>query len=66
LAKEAAKIAHKQKIFEERRNRIHNTKQRTIGLDIQALDAQVAEKKKGHERDQDVLNYESEFIVYIS
>jgi hypothetical protein len=58
LAKEAAKIAYKRKQNEERRQRIHNAKQRTIGLDIPALDAQVAEKQRSHQKDKDILNFE--------
>jgi hypothetical protein len=64
LAKEAAKIAHKRQIFEERRRRIHDHKQRTIGLDIPALDAQVAEKKKNSQRDHDVLMFERKSIRF--
>lgn len=64
LAKEAAKIAFKRKQNEERRQRIHNAKQRTIGLDIQALDAQVAEKQRNNMRDKDVLNFESTLLVH--
>jgi hypothetical protein len=60
LAKEAAKIAYKRQILEQRKLRIHNAKQRTIGLDIDALDAQVAEKQRNKARDQDILNFESE------
>lgn len=59
LAKEAAKIAYKRQILEQRKLRIHNAKQRTIGLDIEGLNAQVAEKQRGQARDKEILNYES-------
>ncbi len=61
LAKEAAKIAYKRQQNEQRRMRIHNAKQRTIGLDIAGLDAQVAEKQRSHQKDKDILNFESKF-----
>jgi hypothetical protein len=60
LAKEAAKIAYKRQQMEQRKLRIHNSKQRTIGLDIAGLDAQVAEKQRSQARDKDILNFESE------
>jgi hypothetical protein len=59
LAKEAAKIAYKRQQNEQRKLRIHNAKQRTIGLDIAALDAQVAEKQRGRAHDKDIINFES-------
>jgi len=58
LAREAAKIKFKREQNEKRRIRIHNAKQRTIGLDVEALDAQVAEKKASQNADQDQLNFE--------
>ena len=64
LAKEAAKIAYKRQQNEQRRLRIHNAKQRTIGLDIAALDAQVEEKKRRQAHDNDILNFESMFNLF--
>jgi hypothetical protein len=58
LAKEAAKIAYRREQNEMRRLRIHNAKQRTIGLDIEALDAQVAEKRANASDDVDRMNIE--------
>lgn len=46
MAKEEAKIQRKREAFEQRRLRILNAKVRIIGLDVDALDAQVAEKRQ--------------------
>lgn len=45
-AKEEAKIARKRAANEERRQRILNAKTRVLGVDVDALDAQVEEKRK--------------------
>ena len=62
MAKEAAKIAYKRQQNEQRRLRIHDAKQRTIGLDIPALDAQVAEKQRNNMRDRETANYERKIL----
>jgi hypothetical protein len=59
LAKEAAKIAYRRMQNEKRRVHIHDAKQRTIGLDIEALDAQVAKKRANASDDVDRMNIES-------
>lgn len=67
LAKEAAKIAYKRQQNEQRRLRIHNAKQRTIGLDIEGLNAQVAEKQRNNMRDRDLINLERKYsILFLS
>lgn len=63
LAKEAAKIAYKRQQNEQRRLRIHNAKQRTIGLDIEGLNAQVAEKQRNNMRDRDLINLERKYSI---
>jgi hypothetical protein len=67
LAKEAAKIAYRRMQNEKRRVRIHDAKQRTIGLDIEALDAQVAEKRANASDDVDRMNVESKmpFVTFL-
>lgn len=58
LAKEEMRIKHKQQIYAQRRDRIHNAKTRMFGIDVQALDAQMAEKRNQKNRDTDLENYE--------
>jgi len=53
-SKEDAKIMRKKDLFEQRRIRILNAKQRIIGLDLDALDAQVEEKKRQKEREREL------------
>lgn len=55
MAKEEAKIARKREQYEQRRQRILNAKVRTMGLDVQTLDQQVAEKQrlKAQEKETD-------------
>jgi len=48
MRKDEAKIQRKREANEQRRLRIMNAKVRIIGLDVDALDAQVAEKKQNH------------------
>lgn len=64
LAKEALKIAARRRFDAERTARIHNAKQRLIGLPIQGLDAQVAERQQRNMHDRDVLNYESKTVYH--
>ena len=66
LRREAAKIAYRRKFDAERTARIHNAKQRLIGLPIQGLDAQVAERQQRNAHDQDVLNYERKYKLVVS
>ena len=46
LEKEAAKIARKRLVNEQRKERILNPRRRTIGIDVDALDQQVAEHNR--------------------
>lgn len=46
MAKEEAKIKLRREANEQRRLRIMDARARTMGLDIDALNAQVAEKEK--------------------
>jgi hypothetical protein len=59
MAKEDAKLAHKRQMFEERRLRIINAKARTMGLDVQTLDHQVAEKQKLKSQEKEANAFES-------
>ena len=54
LVKEAAKIARKRLVNEQRKERILNPRRRTIGIDVDALDQQVAE----HSRLRDIQGEE--------
>ena len=49
-AKEEARIARKRAEMDKRCKRILNPRTRVIGLDVAALDAQVAEKRATGER----------------
>jgi hypothetical protein len=65
LAKEAMKIAARRKFDAERTARIHNAKHRLIGLPIEGLDAQVAEKQRRKQHDIDVINFESKRYYFV-
>lgn len=49
VKKEAAKIAAKRLVNEQRKSRILNARTRTIGIDVDALDRQVAESRSRKE-----------------
>jgi hypothetical protein len=53
LDKETAKIEAKRRANEERTKRFLNARQRTLGVDVQALDAQVAEKRRNQQNSDD-------------
>lgn len=53
LDKEAARIRLKREANAARAERFLDARQRTLGLDLQALDAQVAEKKRNTASDQE-------------
>jgi hypothetical protein len=61
LAKEEAKIQRTREANEQRRLRILNAKVRIIGLDVDALDAQVAEKRQNASNKNENDRLESEF-----
>jgi hypothetical protein len=58
MAKEEAKIARKREIYDQRRVRILNAKARTMGLDVQTLDQQVAERARAKQQDKDADKFE--------
>jgi hypothetical protein len=58
MAKEEAKIARKREMFEQRRLRILNAKARTMGLDVQTLDQQVAERQRQKLAEKDADKYD--------
>ncbi|EGD76426.1 hypothetical protein PTSG_07543 [Salpingoeca rosetta] len=51
--REAAKLEAKRRRAEERKNRIFNARQRTMGLDVEALEQQIAEKKQREEEEKE-------------
>lgn len=53
LSREQAKIDRKRELFEQRRVRVLNAKVRLIGLDVQALNEQVEEKRRLRSAEQD-------------
>ena len=55
LAKDEAKLRHKREQNEIRRIRFHNSRLRTIGIDVEALDAQVEEKRR-QKNDREEMN----------
>ena len=55
LAKDEAKLRHKREQNEIRRIRFHNARLRTIGIDVEALDAQVEEKRR-QKNDREEMN----------
>ena len=55
LAKDAARLKLKREQNEIRRLRFHNARLRTIGIDVEALDAQVEEKRR-LQSDRDEMN----------
>lgn len=61
LAKEEAKIKRTREANEQRRLRILNAKVRIIGLDVDALDAQVAEKRQNASNKTDNDRIESSY-----
>jgi len=53
LDKEASKIEAKRRANEERTKRFLNARQRTLGVDVQGLDAQIAEKRRNQQNNDD-------------
>lgn len=53
LDKESARIEAKRRANEERTKRFLNARQRTLGVDVQGLDAQVAEKRRNQQNNDD-------------
>ncbi len=58
LAKEEARIKAKREANEQRRIRYLNAKARMIGLDVQSLDQQVAEKQRLKQNEKDADRFE--------
>jgi hypothetical protein len=50
--KEEARIRHKREVNRIRVERIHNSRNRLIGVDVDALDAQVAEMQRNRRNDK--------------
>lgn len=50
--KEAAAIERRRNLEEQRKSRIFNAKTRLIGVDVQALDQQVKDRKQWEEREK--------------
>jgi hypothetical protein len=61
LRKEENRIRYKREVNRIRAERIHNARNRLIGLDVDALDAQVAEVQRNRQNDrlEDRLDRES-------
>jgi type II secretory pathway component PulM len=59
IAKEEARIRYKREQNEIRRQRFQNARLRTIGLDVEALDAQVQEKVKNKGDRDEVIRLDS-------
>jgi len=58
LDKEEARIRLRRKNNEDRRERLLNARKRVIGVDVDALDAQVAEMHRGRNDDKEALRVE--------
>ena len=52
------RIARKREVFEKRRENLLNARKRVIGLDVEALDAQVAEMRRNRADDKDADRFE--------
>lgn len=61
IAKDQARINMRRDANEERRIRYLNAPRRLIGIDTQALDAQVAEIRKNRHDNKEADRMESEF-----
>ena len=59
--KEEAKINRMRQMQEERRDRIFNTKERTIGINIKALDQQAEQNKHQKVMEKEKLRLESKY-----
>ena len=57
--KEQMKLQFKRDANQLRNQRFLNARQRVIGVDVAALDAQVLEKRLAHEDNQELLRLES-------
>ena len=62
LDKEALRIQAKREANDKRTERFLNARMRTIGLDVQALDAQVAEKQRNQQNGVDSDKLESNIV----
>jgi hypothetical protein len=58
LQREELRIKAKREANEERRKRFLNARSRLIGLDVAALDQQVAEKEERRRREQEITKLE--------
>ena len=66
MAKEQAKINHRRNADEERRMRYLNAPKRLIGIDAQALDAQVAEMRQNRDDHKEADRMESKHTIPIN
>ncbi|RYG95646.1 hypothetical protein EON65_55675 [archaeon] len=64
LAREQAKILKRREDNETRRQRYLQAKVRLIGVDVQALNAQVAEKERSRQNERDNNKYDRKFFSY--
>ena len=64
LDKESKRIECKRQANAARTERFLDARQRTLGLDLQALDAQVAEKKRNQQNDNDSDRLERMLFIY--
>lgn len=60
MQRDELRIKAKREANEERRKRFLNARSRLIGLDVAALDQQVAEKAQRRQREQEIARLESE------
>lgn len=59
--KEEAKINRMREMQEERRNRVMNTKERTIGVSIEGLNLQSKQNQYQKDMEKERLRFESKF-----
>lgn len=59
--KEEAKINRMRQMQEERRDRIFNVRDRTIGVDVTALNAQAQQNQRQKEIEKERIRLESKF-----
>ena len=59
MAKEEARIRFTREANMRRTERFLNARQRTMGVDVDALNAQVAEKRQAHEDTNEAARMES-------
>ncbi len=60
---EDERIMRKREVFEKRRQNLLNARKRTIGVDVEALDAQVAEMRANRADDKEADRFESKLYI---